>query len=865
MANTATNIPWAVADPWPEASTTEMFTFDDDAEEVSSIKAPKVSVDMFNDTKPRAGVRRNSRGRLTTPKWRQNDGVFKLHYDPRLEGTPKMTEAEIESARNMDLYMLHQIHFELVTGDTLVFVDLPNSVKDSRKQADCDNIAYRSQSFRVSSETLLATGSAKFKELLGPSYQFRVQRRRKLVNKLPEGVKFVLDLTPPSEGDDLVFQMTELSLTPGITNWWISDKFHTIDPAHVSGHDDACTCKRQSPSLSAGEILDPGLANAGTLATKPHLPPTASIVDRFREEGNNELYLTPQFRKIPDYCAVRHRNAIVRLLIVIEGRDICLDSASRVWTLIGVAKILDCIDVIRDRVAQWLLQPRNSRFIEVLPEEALRIGYDLKLPDVTKTAFRILVNEMAIREAGTPGTSPKAPRTTVFGRRMGEVRDELQDLIQHAARALVERISMLRMQLQSPDILDYWDIEEWRKLCHLESLLTHARLPGEGSQHDLAFCRHRLVRLKAEISKVVSSRITNGVEDGSATSSYLPGMDTDRLTYVLPCDFEHLDEILLRFNTTQSLLCPFVYEDLAARCNEPLFIRVGSLDANCQKVPSLRIQLQDSLRMLAEKNPELAYVEGWDNFLDMHLATMQGGKPQFNDPVIDLVKLDIGIKDALQPTLLSWLRHDIEPPANITRHMLLALGSNEMKFLPLWADGLNDGSGGVFEDFIPPTDMGPNGPGPAFHTGNTIPSGPPSISDSLMEEIRGMKVQGSETAASVDVHDSISTVYRPDKVIADDVSIATESFDTADNEYHNARFAVPAEHQSSSHGVEALVESITDSGSNFDVTSSAGMGTEYNDDDYDMGDDTPQASEDEDSDDSLVDVGYVTSSTTSKV
>ena len=59
----------------------------------------------------------------------------------------------------------------------------------------------------------------------------------------------------------------------------------------------------------------------------------------------------------------------------------------------------------------------------------------------------------------------------------------------------------------------------------------------------------------------------------------------------------------------------------------------------------------------------------------------------------------------------------------LSDHLLLpSLNSPEMDFLPIWANGLDDGSGGVFQDTIPPAEMGPSEPGPAYHTGHTIPT-----------------------------------------------------------------------------------------------------------------------------------------------
>lgn len=48
---------------------------------------------------------------------------------------------------------------------------------------------------------------------------------------------------------------------------------------------------------------------------------------------------------------------------------------------------------------------------------------------------------------------------------------------------------------------------------------------------------------------------------------------------------------------------------------------------------------------------------------------------------------------------------------------LLSLDRDEYKFLPLWAGGNEDGTGGVHDPEIPPAQLGAIGPGPGYHTG----------------------------------------------------------------------------------------------------------------------------------------------------
>lgn len=50
---------------------------------------------------------------------------------------------------------------------------------------------------------------------------------------------------------------------------------------------------------------------------------------------------------------------------------------------------------------------------------------------------------------------------------------------------------------------------------------------------------------------------------------------------------------------------------------------------------------------------------------------------------------------------------------------LVCLQDSEWKYLPLWAGGFDDGTGGVFNDQLPAADLGFTTPGPGVHTGVT--------------------------------------------------------------------------------------------------------------------------------------------------
>lgn len=724
-----------------------------------------------------------------------------------------MADDTMQSFCFVEVCRLRSIQYELDKGDTLVFIDFPDLSRSHARQTDCYGMPYSSQKFRVHSEKLLATGSSKFAEMLSPTYQFRIQRRRKLTKSLPEGIKYVLDLTPPSEGDDLVFQMTQLSLTPGIIKWWAAGALHKVSNWLVSGHDDVCTCGQQpipgwgvpkNEEKEQGQERGPN-GEAAPNNNKPSgnnsetiIPPTPHDLISKRMHGINRPYETPDYLNIPDYCPIRHCNNIIRLLMMIEGRDVMLDSANRVWTLVALARIFDCTSVVRDRVTQWIMSFNNTKFIEVLPEEALQIGFSLELVQVTQCAFRILVNELAIKEASTD-PSRDLSRVTVFGRRLGSLDDELYNIVQHAARALVERVSLIPDSFRSQYSLDCWMVEEWVKLRKMEGILVQhfsATITlGLGSLRDL------MMAIQTSIATSFD-RLAMNTEGLQALIS----MDEDRATYVLPKDYELLHDILAGLNLTQKLLCPFIYQQIGemwdVNYSQSKWLSEGQSPFP-GSLGSYMAQAQFALQQAVYSAPEKATLAPWQVFLDPREEPLR-----VKNPLVDLGALNRQIHDATLPYSSSWVRFDIEPALNMTRHLLLTLDNNELKFLPLWAGGCNDGTGGVFEAELPPAHWGPNGPGPAYHTGNTIAS-TSSVSGSLAEDFSSMKFRGSTVVGSVDAQDSISTVYAPGHVIADDASIVSESFDTDGAEYYQeARFVVPADHQDTGRAVDMMVESL---------------------------------------------------------
>ncbi|KAF6815458.1 hypothetical protein CSOJ01_03541 [Colletotrichum sojae] len=732
-----------------------------------------------------------------------------------------MTHVE---GRRYSQFLLHDIQNELSEGDTLVFVDFP-APSNLSHNVDCFVYAWDSVKFRMDSQKLLDTGSSKLADMLKPTYQFRLQRRRKMVNKLPEGVKYILDLTPPSEGDDLVFQITEVSLTPGVTSWWTAYDKHGVDDYVVLGHDDICSCWKNRDTGLADDIdvtiadnakansIRPSYYNAalakdietaiakslleygpktntgylGSFISKKGL---ASDVLERKSKGILTLEPVPDFRRIPDYCPIRHRVNILRLMCVIAQKQVIIDSAPRVWTLVAVAKILDCTSVVRDLVLQWLMSHNNTVFIEILPEESLQLGVALQLEEVTRAAFRILVNELALEEAAAPNGVPKAAAYTVFGRKRHDPGDDLNNLVQHAARAMVERVSGPLKRLTSKTIYDDLGIVEWKRLKMLTSML------GEHST-DPACCkaRDKAASMMVALQNAWETYVVGDAMHQLLDADRLSTIDDHRATYVDIQHFQRFEMIYNQFNHVQKALCPFMYENIGNKWSQQ-----GATFSRKSPHVNLYLMSADLFDLLGEvvnKNPEFRSMPAWEGVLNLKrdepMMKYNSARHAF-----DPDWFEGQMKAFLRPFYGNCVRLDFAIPMNMSWHLLLCLTHNEFKFLPLWAGGNNDGTGGVFESTLPPADFGPAGPGPAYHTGITIPSDASSTTGSVSSELRQLRLEGGSTIGpgSVDVQDGISTVFNPNKVVVDDVSIRSESFTDGGSDFANAKHAIPADGQS---------------------------------------------------------------------
>ena len=165
-----------------------------------------------------------------------------------------------------------------------------------------------------------------------------------------------------------------------------------------------------------------------------------------------------------------------------------------------------------------LVTPPNTQFVELHPEAALRLAWTLRLRDVARAVFRVLVAERAIERLGlgpcTPhlyhaqaqaGADDDGPynhhpypaanfttTTTLFGRprrRDQDLPDEMERAVERAARSLTARARHACAQLFSvgtttttttttatsgADVFDWLGVEQWRVLRQIQNSSDNA-------------------------------------------------------------------------------------------------------------------------------------------------------------------------------------------------------------------------------------------------------------------------------------------------------------------------------------------------------------------------------------------------------
>ncbi|KAI1333092.1 hypothetical protein F5Y16DRAFT_3138 [Xylariaceae sp. FL0255] len=536
-----------------------------------------------------------------------------------------------DARERMEFDRMNRLSVKTTSGDTLVIVKFPTS---NPPYVNCEGRKWETKTFYMKSEKLLGTGSAVFKDLLADGAQSQMRRRLHLSfnDQSSQPAKFVLDLTPEDEGDDFAQMMIQLSLSQGVIDWWTSRDLIGVAKYLVSGHDDSCP-SHLLVSASHSDNKTPG--------SRIHRSKNIADIDY------------PVSRKIPDYCPIRHRATILRLLIAIEHNELVLNSAQRVVTMAGIAKIFNCERFLQDHFAGWFLADPNTEFIQVNTEDALKIGWALELPSITRAAFQILVVERAVNILRlNPGT--ETDESVTFGRIPGRLTDEQETCVQHAAQSLAERATYTWNTLRSPYVADFLDLKYYRKYAPLF-----------------------LVRDEWNWLPKYTTGLVNKASSCSQNQDYVRN---ELSCYIRPSDFISTSMLLKKLKGPEHLLTRELWVNLS--------MGAGHSD-------HLELKYASEIESFNLLHSDLPFNS--NEFIHESSQAFWTLRKMWNEP----------------PQEMESLARDVPWVLGLTEH--------ESKFLPLWAGGSNDDSGHIFQPDIPAAEGGvPIGPGPFFHTGQSL-------------------------------------------------------------------------------------------------------------------------------------------------
>lgn len=517
----------------------------------------------------------------------------------------------------------------------------------------------------------------------------------------------------------------------------------------------------------------------------------------------------PDWRRVKDYCNIRHRAAIMRILRAINGEGLLINSATRMWTLAQTALYLEVPLAVIDPITSWFVAAPNTKFIEICPEKTFQLAYSLKIADLLVASFRILVSELAVDFAATMPT-PRRPPTTWIGRKRDDYGDFPSDPVEYAARAFSERMSGLMADVLADNPLDAltkaattntdgikWYLTEWEKLRSFgQYIMSGPDSPLRKAYTMLLNALPEVAKQKfrAALSSTVSGNLFSLIE--AQRTHYIPISQRAR-THVSTL-YDNLNDIqkgltAIFWHNLRSTACMGGSTNQTTIWSEATYMN--------KRLWRLVKNFNDELKIAKDKKVMPHYV-----LADFKLASF----------TLDFV---CSVNDLCEKVLdrapIGNKSNDI--PLFLSDHLLLSLGDKEINFLPIWAYGLDDGTGGVFQEVIPPADMGPSEPGPAYHTGHTVGTNASTTdmgdctstvapSDLGFENLEIYSAVGSTVHGSMDAQQSITTGPARGRVVAVSESIESESFSKADEEYANAMFAMPSEHQDMGAALAMYVE-----------------------------------------------------------
>lgn len=631
-------------------------------------------------------------------------------------------------------------------ADTLVYID-PPSEPSSDMACPVSTVPHR-----VRSRCLLDTGSAYFQKLFQPTYQFRIVKRRGLAGRLPEGVKYVIDLTPPTVEDEAVIFIMELSCPLGVRSWASKRQRWDLPPACVGGLDEFEPTECDDNSQEDGP--DHKASDSGDKVGEGNPRPAWSKGTAGHGKTGTAKSKPAKKPKLPvEYSTSRHRRGIEQILHVLEGFEVKLDTSCKVWTFFALANIFEVATAPRicDRILAWFYEATNARFIELHPEVTYRVARGIKCSSLCQVAFSILVSEDAmllLAKTGKP-TDLARPTKTFHGRVRDTLDDTVLQRIEYASKGFMDYVVDRFIYLAGAEMPWLAELEE----CH--KVLDYT---VKSTIHDMITSKF-ISTLKDFVRGYIYSSICR--DPGTwLWKRYPPAADDDDYP---PGSFKSRYEGMRYIERLMS-------KDFWARVQDADFH--AAWPSLCPEIPHSSIadlgdlpafQDQGEARIMFVAHSELEEKAKHVNDLAALSSDPTDGTSE-EGPYLDLDELLSQIQCYVRDYTCKMRQppQSREMPLELTNTMT-CLTDNEYKFLPLWAGGNDDGSGGVFTDHsIPIPETG------AFSAPSlAIDPGSPTLSDSsytIMTKsecestVEGASHRATESHQTDEVHSAASMI-----------------------------------------------------------------------------------------------------------
>ncbi|EEA21477.1 hypothetical protein TMatcc_009114 [Talaromyces marneffei ATCC 18224] len=690
-------------------------------------------------------------------------------------------------------------------ADTLVYIDPSPQQPGESSQHESHRWVFGTQTtvhaipHRIHSRKLLDTGSDVLKNLFRPRNQARVRKHYGLTNEMPLGVKYAIDLTPPSEGDEAVIFMTELSCPMGVRKWGQMQSRWALPSSCVSGRDElewivtvddamadpivvnaddvirqgSKTARRQDKKQSKqarkqtmkqakeNSKAQPSTSPTRIMNWQGNLPTLRADLDPLpsyeeSEESHPKAAIVQKepeppkkiFKRLPglplDYSPIRHRTCLERFLHAIEGLDPKLDTAPKLWTYFALAKILQVAThpAVGDHILVWLYSRPNTMFIEVNPELAYQIGCGLQNRALCQASFAILVGEesLMVLESSINDEIPKRKALTLHGRNRELLDDTEVQRVEYASKVFLDRMlnEFVNLVGSRMDWVEEVVMEDFRKWAIVN------RAEHQEAIHELIdFCK---LYVRCQIYQELMHQSTPNTEHRfySNDATEYPGIGY----YTARSAMSPFCRILTRgFWKTLSTSLPVL-------TNTNVWI-YSSIKDLAPAIPNLKDQGSAIIRPITTVEVDRVFTKFHRevNMIWYDFGIFQTAVERYLDKVVSRI--------AGPPQYEQVTASTFDVPFDIV-DTLVCLQEDEFKFLPLWAGGFDDGTGGVFDDHSVPTleEGGFSTAGPSVHLGSVRDPDEVASMDSF-ESIRPDEAASTVQRASHEATDShASTTVR---------------------------------------------------------------------------------------------------------